>query len=387
MTDLDRSPRIRQPLIDAQSAVDAALAEILADHGRRWRDLTPNGSASPDDPAIPDSHLDLIGAGTHLTADDVLGYLVDFLSRPGKRIRPQMCFWGWASVHGTCAPTHDNGYADMVTAGAALELLHVLGLVHDDVMDESDQRRGRPTVHRRATDDHRRQHADGDPDRYGESIAVLVGDLAHTEAVRLARTLPPPMREVWNTLSLELMIGQATDLIGAAGRRRDLAHARAIARTKSGAYTVARPLDLGATAAGATELTRQALARYGHHVGEAFALRDDLLGAFGDTSTTGKPVGDDLVAGKPTVLLALAAQTDDPATQSALASIESRAIAAGDVPQIQATLAAAGIVDRAEALIADATAAALLELDEAPIHPDAREGLVDLAQSIAWRAS
>ena len=89
MTDLDRSPRIHQPLIDAQSAVDAALTEALADLGRRWRDLTPNGSASPDSPASPTGHLDLIGAGTQLTADDVLGYLVDFLSWPGKRIRPR----------------------------------------------------------------------------------------------------------------------------------------------------------------------------------------------------------------------------------------------------------------------------------------------------------
>ena len=94
MTDLDRSPRIRQPLLDAQSAVDAALTEVLADLGRRWRALTPDGSASPGSPDNPASHLGLIGASTQLTADDVLGYLVDFLSRPGKRIRPQMCFWG-----------------------------------------------------------------------------------------------------------------------------------------------------------------------------------------------------------------------------------------------------------------------------------------------------
>lgn len=381
MTDLAPAPQVRRPLAGAQSAVDAALAEVVADLSRRWGVLTPDGSGGP---------ADSVGGGdatAALTAADVLGYLVDFLARPGKRIRPQMCFWGWASVHGTDADPAANGYADMVTAGAALELLHVLGLVHDDVMDESDQRRGRPTVHRRAAADHRRHRADGDPDRYGESIAVLVGDLAHTEAVRLAMTLPPPMREVWNTLSLELMIGQATDLAGAAGRRRDLVHARAIARTKSGAYTVVRPLDLGATAAGADPLVRQGLARYGHHVGEAFALRDDLLGAFGNTSATGKPVGDDLVAGKPTVLLALAAQTDDPAVHGALARIENRSVTTDDVPEIQATLAAAGITDRAEALIADATAAALLALDTAPIHPDAREGLTDLARSIAWRTA
>ena len=195
----------------------------------------------------------------------------------------------------------------MVQAGAALELLHIFALIHDDVMDESASRRGQPSVHTLAAQLHLHSAARGNARRFGESIAVLVGDLAHAEADHLVTELPRPMRRIWRLLVIELVQGQSRDITGTAAGRRDLAHARQVARMKSGAYTVQRPLQLGRRGGRRRRAGgRPRITRYGREVGEAFALRDDLLGVWGDPRLTGKPAGDDLLSGKPTVILSLA---------------------------------------------------------------------------------
>ena len=155
----------------------------------------------------------------------------------------------------------------MVQVGAALELLHIFALIHDDVMDESASRRGQPSVHTLAAQLHLHSAARGNARRFGESIAVLVGDLAHAEADHMVTELPPAMRRIWRLLVIELVQGQSRDITGTAAGRRDLAHARQVARMKSGAYTVQRPLQLGAAAAGADEPVVGAITRYGREVG------------------------------------------------------------------------------------------------------------------------
>jgi geranylgeranyl diphosphate synthase type I len=273
----------------------------------------------------------------------------------------------------------------VVQAGAALELLHIFALIHDDVMDESASRRGQPSVHTLAAQLHLHSTARGSARRFGESIAILVGDLAHAEADHMVTELPPAMRRIWRLLVIELVQGQSRDITGTAAGRRDLGHARQVARMKSGAYTVQRPLQLGAAAADADEHVVAVISRYGREMGEAFALRDDLLGAWGDPELTGKPAGDDLLSGKPTVILSLADDLLRGPDRQLLARVGTPELSPADVGSLQDALLASGVVDAIEARITSHVHAAIAELDHPALSPDGVAGLTQMAYKIAWR--
>jgi len=350
-------------------AVEVFIAETLGSLRERWVDLAAT--------VVPRPGV--------LHTDSVLDLLSGMVNSGGKRFRPRMAHWGWVAGGGT---SDLRGYADLVRVGAALELLHVFALIHDDVMDASETRRGQPSVHASARRQHVRLNGFGDAQRYGENIAILAGDLAHSEAGLLVAGLPAPMQELWRTLAIELMMGQGRDLVGAANGRRDLEHAREVARAKSGAYTVWRPLQLGAAAAGAGPRTLAALERYGIAVGEAFALRDDILGVIGDPVATGKPVGDDLIAGKPTVLLALATQRFSPRWRRALQRAGSGGrVSGGDIAALQAELVRSDVIGDVEAMISDAVRTAFVALEDPAIDRSAAVGLEDLARRVAWRTT
>ncbi len=350
------------------AAVEALVADTLESLRTRWADLAAT--------VVPRPGV--------LHTDSVLDLLDGMVNSGGKRFRPRMAHWGWVAAGGQ---ETGRGQADLIRVGAALELLHVFALIHDDVMDSSETRRGQLSVHASARRQHVRLHGLGDAQRYGENIAILAGDLAHSEAGLLVAGLPAPMQELWRTLAIELMMGQGRDLVGAANGRRDLDHAREVARAKSGAYTVWRPLQLGAAAAGASRQTLAALERYGVAVGEAFALRDDILGVIGDPSATGKPVGDDLVAGKPTVLLALATQRFAPRWRRALQRAGSGRVSASDVAALQSELVRSGVIADVEVMIRDAVAAARDALEDPAIDRSAAAGLEALARRVAWRTT
>src|SRR5690606_7900547 len=191
----------------------------------------------------------------------------------GKRLRPAFCHWAFVGAGG------DADDPRIVDAGAAFEMLHAFALLHDDVMDGSDTRRGVRTAHIAFADAHRSAGWQGEPRRFGEGAAILVGDLAHAYADGLLGDVPADVRAVWNDLRLELNMGQYLDLLGTARADRDRALARRIARYKSGKYTVERPLHLGAALAGRLGDLREPLSAYGEPLGEVFQLRDDMLGA------------------------------------------------------------------------------------------------------------
>lgn len=303
------------------------------------------------------------------------------LPASGKRLRPVMCHWGWVSAHGA---SDEGGHETLTQVAAALELLHLFALVHDDVMDRSDSRRGRPTAHLEARIAHEREEGLGDPGVFGDGIAVLLGDLALSEAGVLVSGAPDAVRDQWRAMLRELVHGQSLDLTAAAARRRDLALARRVARLKSGAYTIQRPLLIGASIAGAGPAVSKALSAYGEHLGEAFALRDDLLGVWGDPRTTGKPVGDDLVAGKPTVVLAAARRLLPDALSRRYLGPDA-VVTQEDVPVLQQLFADWGVLDEVEERIADEATAALDSLDAADLHPAGSAGLRGMVRVTAWR--
>ena len=322
--------------------------------------------------------------GLDVLEADLPRWLGGLLVGHGKRLRVALAYWGFIATGGTHG---SSGYRNLIRSAAALETLHLFALIHDDVMDESDSRRGRPAAHVASAGWHRAAKASGDADVFGRNMAILLGDLAHTISDRLVDGLPQPLREVWYALSVELIAGQRADLTGAAAARRDRAHAEHIARAKTGRYTVARPLQIGATAAGANPAVVFTLMECGDHLGRAFALRDEYLGVWGDPDITGKPAGDDLLEAKATVLLSLAEDRLSGPDAHLLTRLGSPDLAREDVDHLADAIRAAGVADELEAMIAEAVDAGLACLEMPPLVAAGVAGLREAAGSLAWRQS
>ncbi|MGH9243677.1 MAG: polyprenyl synthetase family protein [Acidimicrobiales bacterium] len=317
--------------------------------------------------------------------DPDVGDLIDALAQlalaGGKRIRPAFCYWAFAGAGG------DPADEIVVDAGVAFELLQAFALVHDDVMDGSATRRGARAAHLEFAARHSLARWRGEPRRFGDAVAILVGDIAHVYADRVLAAAPAAVQDVWHELRIELNVGQFLDVLGTArgDRQRDRAHL--IARYKSGKYSIERPLHLGAALAGRFEALRDPLSAFGDPLGEAFQLRDDLLGAFGDERLTGKPVGDDLREGKPTPLLAVAAERATPGQAAMLDRVGDRGLTADSVAAVQDVLVATGALDEVELTISRLTARALAALERIPITDDAKAALAELANFVAWRGA
>jgi len=297
----------------------------------------------------------------------------------GKRLRPAFCHWAYLGAGGD--PDNQAG----VDAGAALELLHTFALVHDDIMDGSSTRRGTDTIHVRFEAGHAVEGWRGEARRFGEGVAILVGDLAFVYADRLLAGAPPAAIDVFTELRVEVNVGQYLDLLGTARGRVTEGAARRISRFKSGKYTVERPLHLGAALAGRLDALARPLSAYGLPLGEAFQLRDDLLGVFGDGDVTGKPVGEDLREGKPTLLHALAVERASGADVAALARYGAADLDEDDVVALQDVLQSTGAVDVVESNIDRLVAEAVDALDGADLTDAACESLVELAYYVAGR--
>jgi geranylgeranyl diphosphate synthase, type I len=294
-----------------------------------------------------------------------LGALRSLVMAGGKRLRPVFCHWGFLATGG------DPGDQRIIDAGAAFELLQAFALIHDDVMDGSSVRRGAPAVHRHFADRHATATWAGESRRFGEGVAILAGDLALVYADLLLPHASPDVLALWHELRIELNIGQYLDLAGTATGEVGQEGARRIAQLKSGRYTIERPLQLGALLGGDPDLAA-ALGAYGGPLGEAFQLRDDVLGVFGLATRTGKPVGDDLREGKPTLLLAVARERVDASGAELLAEVGDPELDEQQVADLQALLVATGALDVVEneiAALADRAIAALPTI-ELPEHAE-----------------
>ncbi|MCF6525844.1 polyprenyl synthetase family protein [Streptomyces sp. JJ36] len=391
-------------LDEVPAAVDEVLARFFAAKAETGRDPArlPEGAA---------------GLG------DLIALLRDF-TRGGKRLRPLLCCCGWHAAGG-------GDPAPVLPAAASLELFHTFALIHDDVMDRSETRRGRPTVHRTLAARARRlPHLDAE--RFGNSAAVLLGDLAMVWSDELLHSggLPAERlaaaRTVLDAMRSEVMYGQYLDLLGgslsaagggqgaAAGGGREgardgeegardgeegardgeevaaggLEAALTVVRYKTAKYTAERPLQLGAALAGGDRAVLAACSAYGVPLGEAFQLRDDLLGVFGEPGVTGKSRLDDLRDGKHTALLALALRRADPLQARALrALVGDPELSEEDAALVRGILRRTGAADTVERMIADRRARALRALDDAPFPPSARALLRRFATVVTVRAA
>ena len=308
-----------------------------------------------------------------------LAALRDLVLAGGKRLRPAFCHWAYVGAGG--GPED----AAVIDAGAALELLHTFALVHDDIRDGSATRRGTDTIHVQFEAEHALDGWRGEARRFGEGVAILVGDLAFVYADQLLAGAPPAAHQVFTELRLEVNVGQYLDLLGTARGRVTECTARRISRFKSGKYTVERPLHLGAALAGRLDDLAVPLSGYGLPLGEAFQLRDDLLGVFGDGDVTGKPVVEDLREGKPTLLFAMAVEQASDADAAVLGRYGAPDLDEDDVAALQDVLLTSGAVETVEGNIDRLVAEAVQALDTADLDDTARQGLVELAYYGAGR--
>jgi geranylgeranyl diphosphate synthase type I len=332
-----------------------------------------------------------IAADLEPFVDALAGFVLD----GGKRLRPAFCYWGYrAAGLDTAAPNKDDGEDRVVHAAAAIELLQACALIHDDVLDRSDTRRGGPSVHRRFTLAHRAASWPGDAEAFGHAAAILLGDLAlvWADAMLTNSGLPPEALlralPVWDAMRVEVMCGQYLDVVEQARGGGTVDRALRVARYKAAKYTVERPLHLGAAIAGGAGELFDGLSAYGLPLGEAFQLRDDLLGVFGDPSLTGKPAGDDLREGKRTVLVAYATEHADEAQLDVLTKrIGDHDLDLDGVQALRDVITATGATAAVEQLIVQRVEAALTALDETDMADDARAGLAALATLATERTS
>ncbi|MDG4827114.1 polyprenyl synthetase family protein [Asanoa sp. WMMD1127] len=308
-----------------------------------------------------------------------------FVLRGGKRLRPAFGYWGFRGAGG-----HDSD--QVVTALAALELVQASALIHDDLIDRSDTRRGEPAVHRRFAGRHRDHGWSGDADGFGDSAAVLLGDLCLVWSDELlhAGGLDPEAlfraRPVFDEMRTEVTIGQYLDVLTQVTGNTSIERAGKVARLKSAKYTVERPLLLGAALAAAPEPVAAAYSSYGLPLGEAFQLRDDMLGVFGDPALTGKPAGDDLREGKRTFLVAAAFEAaDEPGRADLQQLLGAPDLDAAGITRLREVIVLSGAAERTERRITALLDLALSAIDAAPIEVEARDALIDLAHAATTR--
>jgi len=313
--------------------------------------------------------------------------LTSFLLDSGKRLRPLFAYAGFLASGGALDKP-------VIRAMASLELLQACALIHDDLMDGSDTRRGKPSIHRHFESQHVQDDLDGFAPHYGLSAAVLLGDLALVwsdqmlnsaglTTEQLVRLLP-----YYNEMRVELMAGQFLDIHEQTQKSTSVDRSMKIARYKSGKYTIERPLHLGAAMASAPAEIFTALSAYGLPLGEAFQLRDDLLGVFGDPSVTGKPAGDDLREGKRTALIALTNDRQSEAQRELARTYFGKPdLDADGVALLREIIESTGARAELEATIERLTDQALTAAQAAVFTEDGNAMLVELANIATKRSS
>jgi geranylgeranyl diphosphate synthase type I len=352
-----------EPRLSAQAlraAVQSTLDEFLAEQGEILTDISAD-------------------LGPFRTW---LGELVS----GGKRLRPAFCVWGYLGAGGT-------DLAAGLRAATSLELLQACALIHDDVMDDSDTRRGKPAAHRRFATLHRGSSWLGDAGRFGDGAAILLGDLCLSWADEMLYRSgfgPEPLgraKRVYDRMRTELMAGQYLDLLEQARGGGSVDRSLLVVRYKSAKYTIERPLHMGAALAGADESFLAALSAYGLPLGEAFQLRDDLLGVFGDPAQTGKPAGDDLREGKRTLLVATAMQRATPEQAEHLREgLGDPHLGPEANEELRGIIVATGAVDEVESVIARRTAEALGALAAMGLSEEAHAALTALSVAATARS-
>jgi geranylgeranyl diphosphate synthase type I len=331
--------------------------------------------------AAENKYLNEIGSELAPVATAMERFLLD----SGKRLRPLFAYLGFLG-------TGNKPTIEILRACASLELVHVCALMHDDVMDASDTRRGAPSIHRAFEAMHKGAKLIGSSEQFGISSAILLGDLAlvwsakmlHQSGIdgaTLIRALP-----MYDEMRVELMAGQYLDVYEQALASESVERSLKVARYKSGKYTIERPLHFGAALGSGSQNLFKAYSNYGLPLGEAFQLRDDILGIFGDPQETGKPAGDDLREGKRTVLLAKVMELADAGQKAEISStLGNQNLEIAQVDKVREIFIATGALSQVEELISTLTSSAQSALEHGEINPMAKSALTQLLTIVTQR--
>ncbi|MEU4571107.1 MULTISPECIES: polyprenyl synthetase family protein [Nonomuraea] len=309
--------------------------------------------------------------------------LVEFILGGGKRIRPQLCYWGWRGAGG-------DDCDEIISAAAALELCHAGLLIHDDIMDGSDLRRGQATVHRSLA----RLHSGPGAEAFGRAGGILLGTLSLAWSDTLLSSCgvePVRLRaahHLFDTMRTEVISGQYLDILAQLRAGVSVEQALTTIRYKTAKYTVERPLQIGGALAGAEAGLLRAYSEFGVPLGEAFQLRDDVLGMFGSSGETGKSALDDLREGKQTVLYAHAVQRATPAQLAYLRAWHGNPdLTEEHAAEVCQIMTDTGALAEVESMIDDRVRTAVRVLDATAIEAEARVALTVLAAELAHRDS
>lgn len=340
---------------------------------------------------------------------DDLAPLVDYtqsLLEGGKRFRALFCYWSWAG-HLPYSPIQSESQRALsaeavVGIAASLEMFHAAALVHDDLLDQSDTRRGKPAVHKRFETLHSSSNWAGSDERFGVAGSVLVGDLMLGWSSEIFGTalLNAPSSEVsaacrdeFSKMRVEVMAGQYLDIVeenAAITRPVEDAVGRAnnVILYKSAKYSIEAPLLIGAAFAGASPDQLRLLSEFGVPLGMAFQLRDDVLGVFGDPAVTGKPAGDDLREGKRTVLVGYTrASLSNSVGKLFDEMLSSRELTNEQVGFLQQTIIGSGALDKVERTISELASQAMSALNRLQLEPQAMANLKTMAEKVINRKS
>ena len=307
----------------------------------------------------------LVDIGSEL--QPVAAAMTEFITDGGKRFRPIFAYLGYLGTGATPRP-------EILKACTALELVHVCALIHDDVMDGSDTRRNKPAIHRLFQSLHTDSSYQGNSERFGLASAILLGDLALVWADRLlvesgiTREEFINAQEVFSDMRDELMAGQYLDVLEGALATTSVERSLKVARFKSGKYSIERPLHFGAALAGRPEFN-ETYSKFGLPLGEAFQLRDDVLGVFGDPKVTGKPAGDDIREGKRTVLIAVTMENSSSTERNIVTSaLGNPSLSDSQVEEIQGIIKGTGALSEVEKLITELTDQAISALQQSKVE-------------------
>lgn len=322
----------------------------------------------------------------------------------GKRLRAQFLILGFRAVRPinfADAPTNTE-LTRVLDAATALEFFHAAALIHDDIIDQSDTRRGRPSAHKVFASQHNRNDFRGSAERFGTASAILLGDLLQSWADELLQhalddahdpLIASKTRAHFNRMRSEVAVGQYLDVLeeqhqSFAEDQVQLERSTRVLIYKSAKYSVQAPILIGASMAGATPSQEQALSDFGLPVGVAFQLRDDLLGVFGDETLTGKPTGDDLREGKRTVLVALAREKLPSGPLRVFDDLHGTSdLEPEQIQLLQQTISEAGATQRVEQMITKNIGIARESLTESEIRKDASAELIRLAEFAGSRSA
>lgn len=330
------------------------------------------------------------------------------LLQGGKRFRALFCYWAWraslseSSYHQSEQEVNDSEQA-IAGIAASLEMFHAAALVHDDLLDQSDTRRGAPAIHKRFESLHKEKQWAGAPERFGVAGSVLVGDLmlGWSSEIFGNALLHSPNREIesacrdeFSLMRVEVMAGQYLDVLeeNAATTRpikEGVGRAEKVILYKTAKYSIEAPLRIGAAFAGADQSTLNVFTQFGIPLGIAFQLRDDILGVFGDPSVTGKPAGDDLREGKRTVLVALTREALTEQSPSMADSFEelltSRELDAQQITFMQKLIQGSGALEKTERMITELADRSLDSLESSTFEEPAKSALKSLALKVISR--